>query len=302
MIDVDQAASAGRLQERFPRFVPVDRAWASSFLDPRVYQILFLGSLLLIGAVLCDFSLRLEQVTLTFAAGLAMQIACARALKLKSVGVLSAVITCLGLSILLRADSAWAHPLAACIAIGAKFVVRVNGKHLFNPANLGVVAGLVLLPGAWVSSGQWGSDLVYAAWFVALGSIVTNRARRMDISWFFLACYLGLITCRVVYLEQSLAVFLHQLQNGALLLFAFFMISDPMTNPNRRRVRFAYAAIVAVIAFFWQFYLFKPNGLIWALFTASPLVPLFDWVMPGDRFQWKGGVAPPPARTGIQAR
>jgi hypothetical protein len=40
-----------------------------------------------------------------------------------------------------------------------RFVIRINGKHLYNPANLGVIVGLTLLPGAWISPGQWGNDL-----------------------------------------------------------------------------------------------------------------------------------------------
>lgn len=255
--------------------------------DARVYQILFLGTLLAIGVLVRDFSLRPEQMALTFAAGLATQALFVRLLGLKNVGFLSAVITCFGLSILLRADTGWAHPLAAFIAIGAKFVIRVNGKHLFNPANLGVIAGLTLIPGAWISPGQWGNDLVYAAWFVALGSVVTNRARRMDISWMFLGCFVLLLAARVWWLGQSPAILWHQLHSGALLLFTFFMISDPMTIPNHQRGRLLYAALVAAAAFAWQFLLFKPNALVWALFLLTPLVPLIDRLWPAQRHVWQ---------------
>lgn len=259
--------------------------------DARLYQILFLATLLTIGVLARDFSLRAEQMALTFAAGVATQAMFVRLLGLRKVGFLSAIITCFGLSILLRADTLWVHPLAAFIAIGAKFVIRVNGKHLFNPANLGVIAGITLLPGAWISPGQWGNDLLYAAWFVALGSIVTNRSRRMDISWMFLGGYVALLAARVLWLGQSGAIFWHQLHSGALLLFAFFMISDPMTIPNHQRARLLYALLVAVGAFLWQFYLFKPNALIWALFLLTPLVPLLDRVWPAQRHDWQGARA-----------
>ena len=202
--------------------------------DARVYQILFLATLLATGALVRDFSLRPEQMALTFAAGLATQALFLRLLKIRGAGYLSAVITCFGLSILLRADTVWVHPLAATVAIASKFVLRVNGKHVFNPANLGVMVALLLLPGAWISPGQWGSDLALAAWFVALGALVSKKARRWDISWMFLACFVGLVAARVAWLGQSPHVLLHQLQSGALLLFTFFMISDPMTIPNRR--------------------------------------------------------------------
>ncbi len=255
--------------------------------DARVYQILFLATLLGIGVLARDFSLKPAQMALTFAAGLATQALFVRALGLKNVGYLSVIITCFGLSILLRADTLWAHPLAAFIAISAKFVIRVNGKHLFNPANLGVIAGLTLIPGAWISPGQWGNDLLYAAWFVALGSVVTNRARRMDISGMFLACYVALLGARVLWLGQSPAIFWHQLHSGALLLFTFFMISDPMTIPNHARGRLVYAALVAVGAFLWQFYLFKPNALVWALFLLTPAVLVLDRLWPAPCPTWR---------------
>jgi Na+-transporting NADH:ubiquinone oxidoreductase subunit NqrB len=267
--------------------------------DARLYQIAFLATLLSIGVLLRDFSLRPQQMALTFVAGLATQALALRALRIRQVGFLSAVITCFGLSILLRADSLWVHPLAAALAIGSKFVLRVSGKHVYNPANLGVMAALLLLPGAWISPGQWGSDLAYAGWFVVLGALVTRQARRWDVSWMFLACWLAFIALRVAWLGHNPGVFLHQLQSGALLLFAFFMISDPMTIPNRRSMRLAYALVVAAGAFCWQFALFKPNALVWALFLCSPLVPLIDRLAPGPKFSWaaqREGPTPPPLR------
>jgi Na+-transporting NADH:ubiquinone oxidoreductase subunit NqrB len=207
-------------------------------------------------------------------------------LKIDKAGYLSAIVTCLGLCILLRADSVWVHPLAACLAISSKFVLRIGGKHVWNPANAGVILALLFLPGAWVSPGQWGSDIAYAGWFIAGGCLVTSKARRLDISWMFLLAYIGLLGARVLWLGQNWAVLLHQVQSGALLLFAFSMISDPMTIPNHPRPRLLYATVVACVAVGWQFWLFRPNALIWALFVASPLVPLLDQLWQAHRFDW----------------
>jgi Na+-transporting NADH:ubiquinone oxidoreductase subunit NqrB len=266
-----------------------------SFIDARFFQIVFLAALLTVGVLLRDFSLKPQQMLLAFAAGLATQAFWLRRLGLQQKGFLSAVVTCCGLSLLLRSDTLWVHPLAACLAMSSKFVLRVNGKHLYNPANLGVIAALSLLPGTWVSPGQWGSDLALAVWFLMLGTIVTQRARRLDVSWVFLSAFLGLAALRVAVLGQSWSIWWHQLGNGALLLFAFFMISDPMTIPNRTGARIAYAVIVALGAAAWQFLLFRPNALIWALFLATPLVPLFDRFFPGEKFAWRPALAPKPA-------
>ena len=255
--------------------------------DARIYQILFLASLLTFGVLARDFTLLPSQMLLAFAAGLATQAFWLHAMGLQRKGFLSAFVTCFGLSILLRSDTLWVHPLAACLAMSAKFVIRVNGKHLYNPANLGVILATTLLPGAWISPGQWGNELAAAVWFVALGGVVVQRARRWDIAWFFLGGWLGLVALRVLWLGQSWAVWAHQLGSGALLLFAFFMISDPMTIPNRKGARVAYALIVAMAAFCWQYVLFRPNALVWALFLATPIVPIIDRLWPAEKFSWR---------------
>ncbi len=163
-----------------------------------VFQIAFQAILLTVGVLARDFALDPRQMALAFAAGLVTQRLWLRALELEHKGSLSALITCFGVSLLLRADTLWVHPLAAALAISSKFVLRVNGKHVFNPANFGVVVALLLLPGTWVSPGQWGSDVALAGWFVALGGLVTQRARRWDISWVFLAAWLVLVAARVL--------------------------------------------------------------------------------------------------------
>ncbi|MBL8674492.1 MAG: RnfABCDGE type electron transport complex subunit D [Rhodospirillales bacterium] len=225
----------------------------------------------------------------------------ARWLGLPAHGILSAVVTCFGLSILVRADSLWVHPLVATLAIGAKFTVRVRGKHIFNPANLGAMVALLFLPGAWISPGQWGNDMSLALWVAVLGVTVSSSARRFDIAWAFLAFYVGLLALRIVYLGARWAVLENQLASGALILFTFFMITDPMTTPNRRIMRYLYAFIVAVIAFAWHFVLFRTNGLIWALIIATPLVPVMDWLMPAPKHQWRPEAPPPPATERLPA-
>jgi enediyne biosynthesis protein E5 len=257
-------------------------------LDARLLQILFLGALLSVGVLLRDFAVQPAQIAATYASALATQWFWLRRLNLKQVGYLSAVVTACGLSILIRADNGWVHPLLAAVAITSKFVVRIDGRHLFNPANLGAVLAFALLPGAWLSPGQWGQEVALAGWLLMLGGIVAQRARRLDIGLVFLCAWLGLVALRVTWLGQPWAVWLHQFNNGALLLFCFFMISDPMTTPARRGARIGYAIVVALGAAAWQYLLFKPNGPVVALAVASVLVPWINRRWPGTTFQWRG--------------
>ena len=248
--------------------------------------------MLTIGVLLRDFSLLPAQMALCLVAASLTQAFWIRRLNLQGVGYLSPLITGFGLSLLLRADSLWLHPLVAMLAISGKFLLRIRGKHVFNPANFGVGLALILLPGAWVSPGQWGNDLGIAVWLVALGATVATRAHRDDAAWLFLGVFLGLTAARLFLLgyplERAWEIWSHQALNGALLLFAFFMISDPMTLPDRPAARRMHVVLVAVAAFIWQFILYRPSGALWALLLLAPLVPLWDAIWPGKRHNWHG--------------
>lgn len=256
--------------------------------DVRLWQLAVMAALLAVGVSLRDFSLQPAQIALTFASGLSTQWWFLRRTGLRRRGFLSAAITCFGLCLLLRSSNLWVHPAVAALAMASKFRLRVDGAHLFNPANFGVVAALALFPNTWVTSGQWGADWVTAGWLLAGGFCVAGNARRLDISVYFLICYAALLwAVRVLWYGYSWAAFLHQFQNGALLLFAFFMISDPMTIPRQHPARLLHAALVALLAYAWQYGLYRNQGILWGLFFATPLVPLWNRLFPAPAYQWQ---------------
>jgi hypothetical protein len=269
-------------------------------MDARWFQICFLASFLALGALAREFALSPAQVVLTFASALLTQGAWLHALGLPDRshwrGYLSVLITALGISILVRADNLWAHPLLACLAMSSKFVLRAGPaacrSHILNPANFAAFAAWAWLPGAWLSPGQWGSATLAALWFVALGAIVTRRIGRLEVSLSFLAAWAALLAGRLWWLgytwDPGASMWLQQVSNGVVLLFAFFMISDPMTTPQQRSARMAYAVAVALGAFTWQYLLFRPHGLIVVLFLASWSVPLWNrfWTS-RTRFEWQ---------------
>ena len=76
------------------------------------------------------------------------------------------------------------------------------------------------------------------------------------------------------------------LQSGGLVLFAFFMISDPKTTPHTRAGRILFAALVAIGAAYVQFSLYRPNGVLWSLVLCSMTVPLINRWLPGQSYTW----------------
>ena len=242
--------------------------------DPRWLQIAFLCSFLLLGLTARDFPI--WHAPLLFAACLATQLACERLLELPHAGLLSPIITSFGLTLLLRAGSWWVPPLAGVLAIGSKYALRIRGRHFFNPANFGLCCLMLLTPRAWCSPTQWGESGLLLLWILALGLAVAHRAFRADVSLAFLASWMLLRAARVQFLGQRPEVLLHQLASGSLLLFTFFMISDPKTTPRGRAARLGFAGCVAALAFALQHVAYARNPIIWALFLCAPLVPLLD--------------------------
>ena len=113
------------------------------------------------------------------------------------------------------------------------------------------------------------------------------RAARADVTWAFITFYCALVFGRSLYLGEPLTIPLHRLESGALLLFTFFMISDPKTTPDSRAGRILFAVLVAFGAAFVQFKLFRTNGLLWSLALFSLAVPLLDYLLPGTRYRWQ---------------
>ena len=255
-------------------------------MDPRLYQISILAALLAYGVLRLDFEISAGRAMLILATTLLTQYACTRAWKLPAFDPRSALISGLSLCLLLRTNSVALALAAAVLTIGTKFVLRFNGKHLLNPTNIGIVAMMLLTGQVWVSPGQWGNVAFFAFLMACLGGLVVNRAARSDVTFAFIAFYMALVFGRSIWLGEPMSIPLHRLQNGALLLFTFFMISDPKTTPNSRAGRILFAGLVAYGAWYVQFRLFRTNGPLWSLALFSMAVPLIDRLLPGTRYEW----------------
>ncbi|MBX3235575.1 MAG: RnfABCDGE type electron transport complex subunit D [Nitrospiraceae bacterium] len=254
--------------------------------DPRLYQIASLSTLLTYGLFRLDFGLSTWQIVITISTALLTQYAGTRFAGLPRFDPKSALISSLSLCLLLRTNDPVAAVLASLIAIGSKFLFRWHDKHIFNPTNLALTVLLASGLG-WISPGQWGQVAWFGFLIACLGSLVVTRAARADVTISFLGFYIGLLIARTVWLGDPLTIPLHQIQSGALLIFAFFMISDPKTTPDSRAGRILYALCVALVALYVQFGFFRPNGPLWGLVFCAPLVPVIDRWLPGIRYAWK---------------
>jgi Na+-transporting NADH:ubiquinone oxidoreductase subunit NqrB len=268
--------------------LPRLRTFAARFArDPRHYQMTVQALLLLWGLALLDFEITAARAALTLVSVLAAQWACTRVFTPAArFEWRSALISGLSLCLLLRVTSAFWIVAGGGLTIASKFAFRWRGKHLFNPTCFGLVAMIALTREAWVSPGQWGHAAILGFAILCLGSIVVTRAARADVTFAFLLAWAAVLFGRAAWLGQPPMTPQHMLANGSILLFAFFMISDPRTTPDSRAGRIVFATLVALGAGFVQFVLYRTNGPLWSLVACSLLVPLLDHWLPGRRHAW----------------
>lgn len=198
----------------------------------------------------------------------------------------SAIITALGLSLLLRADSYITMIIAGFLAILSKFIFKFGSKHFFNPANFGIISVLSLTSDAWVSPGQWGDDWWYALLFAGTGGIVLKQVGRWDTTAAFLGCYALIEAIRNIWLGWTWDVFSHRLMSGSLLLFALFMLTDPRSIPNARSARYLWAMCIAILTFILRNEFYVSTAIFWALFALAPITILLDYIWSAPQFSW----------------
>ena len=259
--------------------------------DPRLYQIAALAGLFTYGVVWLDFAVSGVQTVAMLATVLLTQALCSRLWRLPVYDPRSALISGLSLCLLLRTNALSLAVLTAVVTIVSKFVLRWRGKHIFNPTNFGLVAMMLGTGQVWVSPGQWGSAAFFAFFMACCGGLVVYRAARSDVTYAFLGFHIALRFGRALWLGDPWSIPLHQLQNGALVLFAFFMISDPRTTPDTRLGRVLFAGLVALGAWYVQFVWYWGNALLWSLAGCTLTVPFLDWLLPGPRYAWSQAVA-----------
>ena len=279
------------------------------FKDARVTQIIFLGLFLLLGVNTRDWTIQSNLMLVVIASCLITQWilsslveyskgydeyslinTCNKLNILISPKVLtslrSALITSLGLCLLLRSNSSQTMAIAGCMAIASKFIFRHHNKHFFNPANFGIIAALTLTNDAWVSPGQWGTDWWYILLFLGLGGVVLKQVGRWDTSIAFLLSYGGLEAVRNLWLGWSWDVWQHQFMSGSLLLFALFMLTDPRSIPDSKQGRWIWSIAIALCTFILQHYFYLSTAIFWSLFIVSPMTVLLDMVWNAPRFNW----------------
>jgi hypothetical protein len=254
---------------RYPVLLPSVR-------DPRLHLAAVIVTLQVLGQVAFDFQLSIAQILVSLAVAGILEVA----ITFRSQRVLmwpaSALLTGNGVAFVLRVPGTehgdwwsmhgwWIFAGTSAVALLSKYVVRVRGTHVFNPSNFGLVVCFLLLGASRADplALWWGplspALLVALVLIVVGGFLILRRLHLVGIAvgfWLAFAAGIGVLAAsghtmtaawHVGPIEGAEFWWL-LVSSPEILVFLFFMITDPKTIPASRDGRLAYAVGVGLLA------------------------------------------------------
>ena len=291
--------------------------------DPRLHVAAVIITIHVLGQVGLGFRVTVPQILAAILTCFVIEVALTFRQSRAFVWPASAMLTGSGVALILRVVGTPAHEpwntyawqwfaIIAGLSLLTKYVIRYRGNHVFNPSNIGlVVAFLVLGPTRVEPLDFWWAPLnvwmitAYAVIIVG-GILVTRRLSLLGLAgtfWVTLALGLGLLAASGHCMTANWAFapvcgfdfWRVVVTSPEVLIFLFFMITDPKTVPAGRVGRIAFGALVAVASVL----LLAPQtdewgtkvGLLAGLVVLSAARPLLERLVPKPSSD-EDGVAP----------
>ena len=241
--------------------------------DPRLHVAAVIITIHVLGQVGLHFTISIPQILAAILASAIIEVALTFRTARAFVWPASAMLTGSGVALILRVvgtppdqpwntDAWYVFAGVAAFSLLTKYVIRYRGNHVFNPSNIGLVVAFIALGSSRVEPLDfwWGPlsiwlVLAYAV-IVGGGLLITRRLRLLGLAaafWLTLLVSLGVLAasghcmtanwafapvCGVDYWRVIVL-------SPEVLIFLFFMITDPKTVPGGQVGRVAFGMLVA---------------------------------------------------------
>lgn len=307
--------------------------------DPRLHLALVITTLQVLGQTVLHFDVSVAQILVSLGTCAAIEVGVTYARRRVLVWPASALLTGNSVAFVMRSTGTrWGEwwslagihifVLAGVVALLSKYLLRRRGGHVFNPSNLGLLACFVLF-GTGQANPQdlwWGnlSPGLIATLLVIVGGglLIVRRLRMLGLVaafWLTFAALTGVLAaaghCMTARWHYGAVCgedwWSSLVASPEILVFVFFMITDPRTAPTGAVARAVYGACVGLLAAL----LVAPQttefatkvAVLDALVLTCGLLPLVRGLLPaagaaGDRLgAWarglvvRRGVLPPAA-------
>jgi len=153
----------------------------------------------------------------------------------------SSIITGLIIGLVLAAgQSWWKIPLSSLIAISSKHLVKIKGKHIFNPAACGIFLSVILFG----ASTQWSGTYLWYI-LVPFGLYFAQKIKKTEVvigyAVLSLLLFGGQAISRGIPLKNIFGYFSY--------FYIFIMVIEPVTSPINRQAKYLFGAGIAVLIF-----------------------------------------------------
>ena len=250
---------------------PLSRHFDKRYLAPVLVTIV-----LVVGQVSFGFLESWWRTAFAILTSIAIEMLLGRMIAGKWPHLASAYITGISIGMLLRSPEFWPYPLCAAISIVSKYVLRVDGRHIWNPSNFGIVAMLVLASDTVASlSVQWGNNLLPMVVVWAFGAIIIHTLGRFHITLTYVASFLFFAGVRHLVTGHPFLAEAAPLTGPMYQLYIFFMITDPKTTVHGKRAQCLVTVCIAAVEAVLRLMQFV-HAPYYALFIVGPIANLIE--------------------------
>jgi Na+-translocating ferredoxin:NAD+ oxidoreductase RnfD subunit len=244
--------------------------------DPRLHLAAVIVTLQVLGQVAFDFRLSIAQILISVGTCAVLEVGIALRRHKVLLWPASALLTGNGVAFVLRVPGThhgdwwslngwWIFVGTAAFALLSKYLIKVDGRHVFNPSNIGLVVCFLLLgpKRAEPLDFWWGPMSTWLAFalivIVGGGLAILMRLRMLVIAvGFWLSFAVGIAL--LAFTGHAMTARWHVgpitgpyfwwvlITSPEILVFMFFMITDPKTTPKTTRARAVYAVSVGLLA------------------------------------------------------
>jgi Na+-transporting NADH:ubiquinone oxidoreductase subunit NqrB len=281
-----------------------------SLRDPRLHTAAVIISIHILGITVLGFHVSVPQILSAVIVSALIDVGLTLGATGSLVWPASGMLTGSGVALILRltgmpAGDYWSwdgwyyFAGVAAVSVLTKYLIKHRGTHLFNPSNLGLVAAFLVLGRTviepldfwWAPFGFW-MALAYLI-IVVGGVLITRRLRLFALAmsfWASLAAGLGILAASGHCFTASWSLtpvcdgqfWWVVMTSPEILIFMFFMITDPKTIPRSPASRIAFGLVLGVLCAI----LMAPQtiefgakvALLSGLVILSPLRFVFDRV------------------------
>jgi len=217
-----------------------------------------------------------ERTALAIVSALIAELVLGRIFFGKWINLSSAYISGISVGILIRSPAFWPYALCSVLSIMSKYVLRVKGRHLWNPSNFGICVLLFLAPETVAAlTIQWGNFIWPLLVIWILGSVIIWRAKRIHISVTYVLSFLAFAFVRSWITGDPWRSEISPITGPMYQLFVFFMITDPKTTVRSKKWQ---CVVVLLVAFVEM--LLRLNHVVYAplyaLFLVGPTAMLIE--------------------------